>query len=105
MPQTIWGNIMRRLVLFTFLCSSLIGVMGCSGQPADPTLVVNRNIMLIPSTAPGYRAEPDAPLLVVCGKQDPRNPQMEARWGGETSPRCWYGRPVSPTAPPAPSTP
>ena len=97
---------MHKLALLTLLCSSLIGVMGCSGQPADPTLVVNRNIMLIPSTAQGYRAEPDAPLMVVCGKQDPRNPQMEAGgWGGETSPRCWYGRPLSTTTPPAAPTP
>src|SRR5437899_9255785 len=91
---------MRKLGLFVLLCCSLSCLVGCSGQMADPVLDVNRNIKLIPASASGYRAEKDVALVRVCGKQDPRNQQMDLGWGGETSPRCWYGRPLSPSSAP-----
>jgi hypothetical protein len=79
LPATAGRAYMRKLGLFALLCcSSMTWLVGCSGVAADPAWsVVNRNIMLIPSSAPGYKAEPDAPLVVVCGRPDPRNPQMD----------------------------
>ena len=90
---------MKRLIgLAIVLC-------GCGGMNYDPAAVANRNIQLVPTNAPGYQAPPDAPLVVVCGKDDPRNYKTEPGWGGETSTRCWYGRPVSAVGPSPASTP
>jgi len=84
----------------------LILLAGCAGAQSDPMAVANRNLYLVPNNAPAQgQVERNAPLMVVCGANDPRNTQQNAGWGGETTTRCWYGRPATIQAPPQPTAP
>ncbi|HTT77651.1 MAG TPA: hypothetical protein VMF50_16935 [Candidatus Binataceae bacterium] len=69
---------------------------GCAGVQSDPMAVGNRNLYLVPNNSPYQgQVERNAPLVVVCGTNDPRNPEQNLGWGAETGPRCWYGRPAT----------
>jgi hypothetical protein len=71
-------------------------VVGCSGAQSDPMAVANRNLYLVPNNSPAQgHIERNAPMMVVCGTNDPRNYTQNLGWGGETTPRCWYGRPTT----------
>jgi hypothetical protein len=77
-------------------CCLIVLLAGCSSVPADSAALANRNLYLVPNNSPAQgQVAPNAPMMVVCGTNDPRNYQQNLGWGGETTPRCWYGRPAT----------
>jgi hypothetical protein len=87
----------------------LIVLAGCAGAQSDPMAVANRNLYLVPNNSPAQgQVERNTRMMIVCGTDDPQNYKQNLGWGGETNPRCWYGRPATiqvPYADPVPPQP